>query len=187
MKYLIVGLGNIGAEYVNTRHNIGFQVLDAFAKASNLVFRHERHAYLAENKLKGRSLYLIKPTTYMNLSGKAVNYWMQNLKIDLNNILIIVDDIALPLGSIRIKIKGSDGGHNGLTHICQTLGHNKFNRLRFGIGDDFSKGRQVNFVLGEWSDSEMKILPERIDKVIEAIKSFPLAGIDRTMNTFNGQ
>jgi PTH1 family peptidyl-tRNA hydrolase len=187
LKYLIFGLGNIGIEYHNTRHNIGFIVLDAIALASNIVFKPQRYAYNAEITYKGKKLVLLKPSTYMNLSGKAVNYWMQKEKIPIENILIISDDIALPFGSIRIKTKGSDGGHNGLSHIIETLGHNNFARLRFGIGSEFNKGNQIDYVLGEWSDIEKKILPERIDKIIEAIKSFPVIGIERTMNFFNGK
>ena len=185
MKYLIAGLGNIGQEYAETRHNIGFIVLDALIKASNLVFKHDRYAYSSLYKFKGRSFVLIKPTTYMNLSGKAINYWLQKEKIAIENLLVIVDDIALPFGTIRIKQKGSDGGHNGLAHINETLGSQNYNRLRFGIGDSFATGRQVDYVLGKWSDKERKHLPEGIDNVIAAIKSFGTIGIDRTMNYHN--
>ena len=159
MKYLIVGLGNIGPEYQNTRHNIGFRVLDAFVKASNAVFEDMRYGAVATVKLKGRTLILLKPNTYMNLSGKAVSYWMQKEKIDLSNLFVVVDDLALPFGTIRLRSKGSDGGHNGLKSINQLLGTQAYTRLRFGIGDNFSKGRQVDYVLGEWSDGEEERLP----------------------------
>lgn len=187
MKFLIVGLGNIGVEYQNTRHNIGFQVLDALAEASNISFEIQRHAYRAEYKFKGRYFILIKPTTYMNLSGKAVRYWLNQEKIAPGNMLVIVDDIALPFGTIRLKKAGSDGGHNGLSDIVEKLGHNKFPRLRFGIGDNFPRGKQVDYVLSPWTTGEQAALPERIDKMIEAVKSFGTIGIDRTMNLFNGK
>ncbi len=187
MKYLIVGLGNIGEKYSHTRHNIGFQVIDNLADNNAGVFKQERYANIAIQKFKGRSLILCKPTTYMNLSGKAVNYWLQKEKVPIENLLIIVDDIALPFGTIRIKQKGSDAGHNGLIDIIDILGHNKFNRMRFGIGNNFSKGKQADYVLGEWSDEELKQLPERIDKMSEAVKSFVSIGIERTMNFFNGK
>ncbi len=187
MKYLIIGLGNIGEEYANTRHNIGFSVLDAFAKASNLVFSPNRYGTTCEYKFKGRTLVLVKPSTYMNLSGKAVNYWLQKEKIAVENMLIIVDDLAIPFGAIRIKKKGGDAGHNGLSNIIQTLGHTNFNRMRFGISNDFGQGQQVNYVLSDWSGQEKEKLPERLDKMGDAIKSFCTIGIDRTMNYFNGQ
>lgn len=187
MKYLIVGLGNIGEEYSKTRHNVGFQLIDYLIKNSVLQFKVERYALVTQLKYKGRILVLCKPTTYMNLSGKAVNYWLQKENIPIENMLIVLDDIALPFGTIRIKKKGSDAGHNGLNDIIETLGHNEFNRLRFGIGNDFSKGGQVDFVLGEWDDLELKQLPERFDKMSDAIKNFVTIGIDRTMNYFNGK
>jgi len=187
VKYLIVGLGNIGDEYVNTRHNIGFQVIDNLVKEESLVFKSERYANVAQIKYKGRILVLVKPTTYMNLSGKAVNYWLQKENVPIENLLVIVDDLALPFGSIRIKKKGSDAGHNGLIDIIATLGHNEFNRMRFGIGNEFSKGGQIDFVLGKWSGEEKKILTERMDIMCEAVKSFTTIGIDRTMNYFNGK
>ena len=187
MKYLIVGLGNVGAEYEKTRHNIGFQVLDAFAKASNISFEIARYAYRAEYKFKGRTYILIKPTTYMNLSGKSVRYWLNEEKIKAENCLVIVDDVAIPFGTIRIKKQGSPGGHNGLADIVEKLGHNKFPRLRFGIGDNFPRGKQVDYVLGEWNTDEQAALPERLDKMIEAIKSFGTIGLERTMNYFNGK
>ena len=151
MKYLIVGLGNIGPEYQNTRHNIGFKVLDAFAKASNTVFEDMRYGAVATVKLKGRTLILLKPNTYMNLSGKAVSYWMQKEKIELSNLFVVVDDLALPFGTIRLRGKGSDGGHNGLKSINQLLGTQDYTRLRFGIGNEFPKGKQVDYVLGGWT------------------------------------
>jgi len=187
LKYLIFGLGNIGEEYKNTRHNIGFLVLDAFAKASNVVFEQKRLAFVAEVKYKGRILMLIKPTTYMNLSGKTVNYWMQAEKVEIENTFTIVDDLALDFGTIRIKEKGSAGGHNGLIDIIEHLGHNNFPRLRFGIGSQFGKGQQADYVLGRWSNEENKKLDERVEKIIEAIKSFSTNGLERTMNFFNGK
>ncbi|GHU91660.1 peptidyl-tRNA hydrolase [Bacteroidia bacterium] len=185
MKYLIVGLGNIGQEYENTRHNIGFMILDALAKASNVVFTDKRYGFVSELRLKNKTLILLKPSTYMNLSGNAVRYWLQKENILMENLLVIVDDLALPLGSLRLKTKGSDAGHNGLKHIQDTLGTQQYNRLRFGIGNGFSQGMQINYVLGRFSPEEEKQLPERIDKAIEIIKSFCLAGADTTMNQFN--
>jgi PTH1 family peptidyl-tRNA hydrolase len=188
MKYLIVGLGNIGQEYENTRHNIGFKILDALARASNLVFNAEkRYGSVVEYRFKGRIFVLLKPSTYMNLSGNAVRYWMQKEKIALENVLILVDDLALPCGAIRIKGKGGDAGHNGLKHITQILGTNAFARVRFGIGAEFSKGQQIDYVLGQWSDDELKLISERIDIVIEIVKSFGTIGLDRTMNQFNNK
>ncbi len=180
-----MGLGNIGAEYADTRHNIGFKVLDAFAEASNAVFSSARYGDVAEVRYKGRIFVLVKPSTYMNLSGKAVNYWMQNQNIPVENVLIVLDDIALPLGAIRIRAKGSDGGHNGLKHIDATLGHGGYARMRFGIGGDFPKGMQVDYVLGRWSDEEKKVLPERLKAAADAITSFGTIGLERTMNFFN--
>ncbi|MBT3648047.1 MAG: aminoacyl-tRNA hydrolase [Flavobacteriales bacterium] len=185
MKYLIVGLGNPGEEYSNTRHNIGFKALDALASASNVVFSPGRYADTAEIKHKGRTLILVKPMTFMNLSGKAVNYWMQKEKIPVERILVITDDLALPFGKIRIRAKGSDGGHNGLKNIQEILGINAYPRMRFGVGDDFSKGQQVNYVLAEWSEEERGTLQERLKKVSEAVLSFPAIGLERTMNFFN--
>jgi peptidyl-tRNA hydrolase, PTH1 family len=187
MKFLIAGLGNIGVEYANTRHNIGFQVLDELARSANLKFEQDRYAYTTSYSNKGKEFILIKPTTYMNLSGKAINYWLQKEKIAINNLLVIVDDLALDFGTIRIKANGSHGGHNGLTHIEETLKTKDYPRLRFGIGNNFSRGRQVDFVLGEWSNEEKKGLPERIDKVIAAIQSFGSIGLERTMNFYNGK
>lgn len=187
MKYLIIGLGNPGDKYKNTRHNIGFTILDAFVDASNICFEPDRLADRAVLKFKGRTLILIKPSTFMNLSGKAVNYWVQKEKIDTNNLLVITDDIALPFGKIRIKPKGSDGGHNGLKDIQLVLNSNKYNRLRFGVGSEFNPGNQVNYVLGEWSKEEGKALKERTETIGNAIKSFVTIGLDRTMNEFNNK
>ena len=185
MKYLIVGLGNIGDEYRDTRHNIGFNVLDAFAKASNIVFKDGRYGETADLSLKGRQLVLLKPSTYMNLSGNAVRYWMQQEKVPLENVLIVVDDLALPFGTLRLKPKGSDAGHNGLKHIAATLGTENYARLRFGIGNNFPKGAQIDYVLGHFSEEEKQQMGERIDTACEIIKSFCLAGISITMNQFN--
>lgn len=187
MKFLVVGLGNIGPEYKNTRHNIGFKLLDAFSKASNFSFSPDRLAFKGVTRFKGRTLVCIKPTTYMNLSGKSVNYWMQAEKIPLENVLIITDDIAIPFGTLRLKTKGSDGGHNGLKDIQNTLETNAYSRLRFGIGDEFKRGRQVDFVLSDWSEEELISLPERIEKSIEIIRSFVTIGAERTMSAFNNK
>lgn len=191
MKYLVVGLGNIGAEYENTRHNIGFQVVDAFVNAQSpgdiSGFHTDRHASVATIKLKGRILCVIKPTTFMNLSGKAVNYWKQKKNIPVENILVITDDIALPFGSLRLRPKGSDGGHNGLKSITGILGTDNYPRLRFGVGNNFPKGRQVEYVLSEWTVEEKKLLPERFAVATEMIKSFALSGIQRTMNDYNNK
>lgn len=185
MKYLIAGLGNIGKEYENTRHNIGFKILDALASASNVVFSDSRYGFVAEMKFKARTFILLRPTTYMNLSGRAVNYWLKKEDIPLENLFVLVDDIALPLGTIRIKAKGSAGGHNGLQNISDVLGTSDYARLRFGIGDNFHKGYQVNYVLGEWSKEEEKALPPLIDHCVEAVKSFGTIGLERTMNFYN--
>ena len=185
MKYLIVGLGNIGDEYRNTRHNIGFNILDALAKASNIVFKDGRYGATTTLSLKGRQLILLKPSTYMNLSGNAVRYWMQQEKIPLENLLIVVDDLALPFGTLRLKPQGSAAGHNGLKHIAATLGTESYARLRFGLGNNFPKGMQIDFVLGKFDEEEKKLLPERIDQACEIIKSFCLAGIAITMNQYN--
>lgn len=185
MKYLIVGLGNIGSEYADTRHNAGFDVLDALAGASNISFTASRYGSVAELKYKGRTLLLLKPSTYMNLSGKAVRYWMDAEKIAPENLLVISDDIALPFGSLRMRTKGSAGGHNGLKNISELLGHENYARIRFGIGGDFSRGQQVDYVLGTWTDEERKILPERLKLFGEAVLSFAAIGAERTMNLFN--
>jgi PTH1 family peptidyl-tRNA hydrolase len=186
-KYLIVGLGNIGAEYVNTRHNIGFKVLDHFAKKESLSFETVKLGAVTEFKIKGRTLILLKPNTYMNLSGKAVHYWMEKENISKENLLVITDDLNLSFGTIRIKAKGSDGGHNGLKNIQLLLNSAEYPRFRFGISDEFKKGRQVDYVLGEWEDSEKTKLPERLDIAVEIIESFALAGLENTMNLFNGK
>lgn len=185
MKYLIVGLGNIGAEYHNTRHNIGFNVLDELANTANIKFETGRYGDIAEYKFKGRHYILVKPSTYMNLSGKAVNYWLQKEKIDVENMMIIVDDLALPFGTLRIKPKGSAAGHNGLKHINETLGHQNYTRLRFGIGSDFSKGQQVDFVLGKWSSEEIKDLPDMYKICINMIKGISTIGVQKTMTAYN--
>ncbi|MDD2285089.1 MAG: aminoacyl-tRNA hydrolase [Paludibacter sp.] len=187
MKYLIVGLGNIGPEYQDTRHNIGFTILDALARASNVFFEDKRYGFVTQVKLKGRTLVLLKPSTFMNLSGHALRYWMQKEKIEIENVLVIVDDIALPFGTLRLKPQGSDAGHNGLKNIQDILGHNSYARLRFGIGNDFPKGYQVEYVLGKWGEEEQKLLPERMDRAIEMIKSFCLAGMQLTMTQFNNK
>ncbi len=185
MKYLIVGLGNIGAEYADTRHNIGFKVLDALAEASNTVFTPSRYGAVAEIKYKGRTLVLLKPSTYMNLSGKAVRYWADQEKVPAENILVVVDDIALPFGTLRMRMKGSDGGHNGLKNINELLGHSNYPRIRFGIGGDFPQGHQVDYVLGTWTEQERKAMPERIATAVEAVRSFAAIGCERTMNLYN--
>jgi PTH1 family peptidyl-tRNA hydrolase len=188
MKNLIVGLGNIGPEYADTRHNIGFMVLDALSKASNIVFdQNKRYGAIAEMRLKNKQLVLLKPATYMNLSGNAVRYWLQKEKIELENLLIVVDDLALPFGSLRLKTKGSDAGHNGLKNIQEMLETNNYNRLRFGIGNDFSPGRQIDFVLSPFAGEEQNLLTERIDKAVEIVKSFCLAGVNNTMNQYNNK
>lgn len=187
MKYLIFGLGNIGNEYTHTRHNIGFDIVDAIAKDMKAEFSLERHAFRAEVKHKGRKIILLKPTTYMNLSGKSVKYWMTNEKVDADHILILLDDIAIPLGKLRMKLKGGDGNHNGLTSIIESLGHNVFPRLRFGIGNDFRQGYQSDFVLGLWKADEAPIVEERINMAIDMIKSFSSIGAQRTMTAFNNK
>ncbi|MDI1254955.1 MAG: aminoacyl-tRNA hydrolase [Flavobacterium sp.] len=186
-KFLIVGLGNIGAEYVNTRHNIGFKILDFFARQESLSFETVKLGALAEYKFKGKTFFLLKPNTYMNLSGKAVKFWMDKENIPLENMLVITDDLNLSFGSIRIKPKGSDGGHNGLKNINLILNTNNYARFRFGISDAFKKGQQVNYVLGEWDDAENTKLPERLALSSEIIKSFGTAGLENTMNLFNGK
>lgn len=183
-KYLIVGLGNPGIEYANTRHNIGYMVLDAFAKASNVVFSDRRYGFVAETSVRGRKLVLLKPTTYMNLSGNAVRYWLNKENIDESRLLVVVDDLALPLGTFRLKGRGSAGTHNGLGHIQQLIGQG-YARLRLGIGDNFPQGSQVNFVLGEFSAEERETLQPVFDTSIEIIRSFVLAGVDITMNQYN--
>lgn len=183
-KYLIVGLGNPGDEYAQTRHNAGYMVLDAFAKASNTVFSDKRYGYVAETSLRGRKVFLLKPTTYMNLSGNAVRYWLTKENIDEKRLLVVSDDVALPLGQFRLKANGSNGGHNGLGHIQQLIGQN-YARLRLGIGHDFPMGRQIDWVLGQFSAEELEQLQPAIDLAVKMIPSFVLAGVDVTMNEFN--
>lgn len=186
-KFLVAGLGNIGLEYEDTRHNIGFRVAEALAKDLQASFTNEKLASVCEATYKGKKIVIIKPNTYMNLSGKAVNYWMQQEKISPSSIMIATDDLALPYGTLRIKKKGSDGGHNGLTDIIQTLNSTEFPRLRFGIGNEFSRGKQVDYVLGQWTEEENKTLQQRIEVCVEMIKSFVFIGIDRTMSAFNNK
>ena len=186
-KFLIVGLGNIGAEYVNTRHNIGFKILDYFANQESVSFQTQKLGDVAEFKIKGRAVLLLKPNTYMNLSGKAVKYWLEKENIEKENILVITDDLNLSFGSIRIKSKGSDGGHNGLKNIQLLLNSTEYPRFRFGISDAFKKGKQIDYVLGEWSPEEKEALKERLSISTEIIKSFALAGLNNTMNLFNGK
>jgi PTH1 family peptidyl-tRNA hydrolase len=185
MKYLIVGLGNIGAEYEHTRHNIGFDIADAFVEKHGGSYRNDRLADVAEVKWKGRTFVVIKPTTYMNLSGKAVKYWMDKEKVPLENILVLVDDLALPLEVIRLRAGGSDAGQNGLKSIQELLGSNQYPRLRFGIGNNFPRGKQVEFVLGKWSNEEWAVVMAKLGKCVEVIESFAAVGLPRTMNIFN--
>ena len=186
-KFLIVGLGNIGEQYNNTRHNVGFAILNYFASKNDVNFKTEKLGDRTVFKLKGRKFVLLKPSTFMNLSGKAVKYWLDKEKIPLESLLIITDDLNLSFGSIRLKNKGSDGGHKGLKDIQDKLNTTKYNRFRFGISDSFGQGRQTDYVLGEWSEEELQKLPERLDKSIALIKSFGLAGMNNTMNEFNGK
>lgn len=187
MKYLIAGLGNIGDEYANTRHNIGFRVVDRLATKENLSFADKRYGFVTEYKYKGRMFILLKPSTYMNLSGRAINYWLQKEKIEIDHLLVVVDDVALPFGAVRLKGKGSDGGHNGLRSINEILGTQDYARLRFGLGNNYMQGQQINYVLGEWSKEEEKALPERLDLAVDMIKSYGTAGVERTMNFFNNK
>ncbi|MBT8238605.1 MAG: aminoacyl-tRNA hydrolase [Croceitalea sp.] len=185
-KFLIVGLGNIGEKYQETRHNIGFKILDALAVEENIVFEDAKLGAITTFKYKGRSILCLKPSTFMNLSGKAVRYWLDKEKIPLENLLVITDDINLQFGTIRLKGKGSDGGHNGLKDIQNTLETVNYNRFRFGVGSDFGKGRQVDYVLGEWNEEELATLPNRLQKATQLIRSFVFAGLKNTMNQFNG-
>lgn len=187
MKYLIAGLGNIGAQYEHTRHNIGFDVLDHWAKEAGETFTLGRHAQVSLVTFKGKQIVLIKPTTYMNLSGKAVKFWMNELKIPIEQVLVVMDDLALPFGTLRLRGKGSDGGHNGLKSIDFELQRNDYARLRFGIGSDFSKGKQVDFVLGKWPQNQQIELQEKIEKAVEICKSFCTAGLSNTMTQFNNK
>ena len=186
-KFLIVGLGNIGSQYENTRHNIGFKILDYLTQKNNVTFESNKLGTIAQYKFKGRIFYLLKPSTFMNLSGKSVKYWLTKENIPLENLMVICDDINLPFGTIRIKTGGSDGGHNGLKSVFEILQTKQYNRFRFGIGAEFSEGRQSDYVLGEWTEDELKLLTERLDKSIQVITSFGTAGINNTMNTFNGK
>ncbi len=186
-KFLIVGLGNIGEKYEETRHNIGFKILDELALNEKITFESEKLGSISKFRFKGRTFILLKPSTYMNLSGKAVKYWLTKENIPLENLLVICDDLNLDFGAIRLKAKGSDGGHNGLKDINAVLQTQQYARFRFGVGAEFSKGRQVDYVLGKWDTDEIKQLPERLDKSIQLIKSFGTAGINITMNTFNGK
>ena len=185
MKFLIAGLGNFGGEYQNTRHNIGFTILDALSGLSNIDFQDKRYGFRGEYKYKGRTFVLLKPTTYVNLSGKAVNYWLQKEKIAVEKLLVLVDDFSLPFGSLRLRSRGGDAGHNGLNNISTILGHNNYARLRFGIGNEFGKGAQVNYVLGKWTNEEEKQLTGLVNKSVEIIRSFGTIGIKRTMNLYN--
>lgn len=187
MNFLIVGLGNIGNEYQDTRHNIGFMVVDALAREAGVTFEDKRYGFVAEMRLRGHKLFLLKPSTYMNLSGNAVRYWVNQKKIDLERLMIISDDLALPFGTLRMKPSGSEGGHNGLKSITQCLGTNQYARLRFGIGNEFSRGHQVDFVLGKFDDTEQAAISERIAKAGEAIKAFALSGLQFAMNHYNGK
>ena len=185
-KYLIVGLGNTGADYVNTRHNIGFKALNHFANTHNIEFENRKLGALANYKLKGRTFLLLKPNTFMNLSGKAIKYWLDKEKIPMANLLVVTDDLNLSFGTLRLKTKGSDGGHNGLKDIQDKLNTTQYSRLRFGISDEFSKGRQVDYVLGAWSDEETSKLDERLNRLSQSLISFGMSGINETMNQFNG-
>ncbi|SDQ21432.1 aminoacyl-tRNA hydrolase [Flagellimonas zhangzhouensis] len=186
-KFLIVGLGNIGSDYNETRHNIGFKVLDFLAEQESFVFESAKLGSVATFKHKGKSVVCLKPSTYMNLSGKAVKYWMEKENIGLDNVLIITDDINLPFGTLRVKTKGSDGGHNGLKDIQNTLQTSQYNRFRFGVGSDFGQGKQVDYVLGKWGEEEQKSMPERLKKSTDIIRSFIFAGVKNTMNQYNGK
>ena len=185
MDYLVAGLGNIGAEYASTRHNAGFMILDAWAQASNIVFSTERYGDVAHFRDKGREIWLLKPSTYMNLSGKAVRYWMGEKKIPLENLVVICDDLNLPFGTVRMRKNGSDGGHNGLKNINELLGSQEYARIRLGIGNDFSRGHQVDFVLGKLSDDELRLMEKISEKVIGGVKAFATIGVDRAMNCTN--
>lgn len=185
MNHLIVGLGNIGPEYAHTRHNIGFRVVDALAQEAGATWDDRRYGFVATVRVKNQSLLLLKPSTYMNLSGNAVRYWMNEKNIPLDRLLVVVDDLALPFGTLRMKASGSDAGHNGLRHIAQILGTQAYARLRFGIGNDFPRGGQVDYVLGEFSPADLLLMPAALQRAAEAVKSYALQGIDRTMNQFN--
>ena len=187
MKYLVAGLGNIGNEYAHTRHNIGFDILDALAGASNISFKDKRYGFVSEMRYRARTYVLLKPSTYMNLSGNAIRYWLNKEKLSIENLLVVVDDLALPFGTLRMRAKGGDAGHNGLNHIQTIMGTTNYARLRFGVGNDFYPGQQVDYVLSGWTDEQEKALPERIEMAGEIIKSFGVIGLQRTMNVYNNK
>ncbi|MCK5136275.1 MAG: aminoacyl-tRNA hydrolase [Bacteroidales bacterium] len=187
MKYLVAGLGNRGSEYAHTRHNIGFDILDALAGVSNISFTDKRYGFVGEMKHRARTYVLLKPSTFVNLSGNAVRYWLKKLKLPVENLIVVVDDIALPFGTLRLRARGGDAGHNGLAHINTILGTSGYARLRFGIGEEFHPGGQVNYVLGGWSGEQEKLLPERIEMAGNIIKSFGVIGLQRTMNMYNNK
>ena len=187
MKYLVAGLGNIGKEYAHTRHNIGFDILDALAGVSNISFKDKRYGFVAEMKYRARTYVLLKPSTFMNLSGNAVRYWLKKEKLPVENLLVVVDDIALSFGTLRLRARGGDAGHNGLNHIQTILGTTSYARIRFGIGNDFYSGQQVDYVLSDWTEEQEKALPERIEMAGEIIKSFGVIGLERTMNMYNNK
>lgn len=187
MKYLITGLGNIGSEYLGTRHNIGFRVVNRLVENAGSNFTEERYGAISRIRVKNCDLIILKPNTFMNLSGNAVRYWLQKENIPVENFLVVVDDLALPFGTLRLKPKGSDAGHNGLKNIAQLLGTQEYCRLRFGIGSDFSRGKQIDYVLGQFPPEELQLMPEKLDQAVEIIKSFCLAGIQNTMNQFNNK
>ena len=187
MKYLVAGLGNIGNEYAHTRHNIGFDILDALAGVSNISFKDKRYGFVSEMKYRARTYVLLKPSTYMNLSGNAIRYWLNKEKLSIENLLVVVDDLALPFGTLRMRAKGGDAGHNGLNHIQTIMGTTNYARLRFGVGNDFYPGQQVDYVLSGWTDEQEKALPERIEMAGEIIKSFGVIGLQRTMNVYNNK
>jgi PTH1 family peptidyl-tRNA hydrolase len=187
MKYLVAGLGNIGNEYAHTRHNIGFDILDALAGASNISFKDKRYGFVSEMKYRARTYVLLKPSTYMNLSGNAIRYWLNKEKLTVENLLVVVDDIALPFGTLRMRAKGGDAGHNGLNHIQTIMGTTNYARLRFGVGNDYYSGQQVDYVLSGWTEEQEKVLPERIEMAGDIIKSFGVIGLQRTMNAYNNK
>jgi PTH1 family peptidyl-tRNA hydrolase len=187
MKYLVAGLGNLGNEYAHTRHNIGFDILDALAGASNISFRDKRYGFVSEMKYRARTYVLLKPSTYMNLSGNAVRYWLNKEKLPIENLLVVLDDLALPFGTLRLRARGGDAGHNGLNHIQTIMGTTNYARLRFGVGNDFYPGKQVDYVLSGWTAEQEKALPERIELAGEIIKSFGAIGLQRTMNEYNNK
>lgn len=187
MKYLVFGLGNIGSEYSETRHNIGFKILDELASSSGIFFTPEKLASKAVLKFKGRQIILLKPSTYMNLSGKSVNYWMQLEKVPIERVIILTDDIALPFGKLRLRGKGSDGGHNGLKNINEVLGSTKYARLRFGVGSEFNPGSQINYVLGNWNEEEIRLMPERLKTCGDLVKTFSTLGLAQAMNLYNNK